>query len=128
MRMLARPGELQRANDLFDHLIQTRRLEDHRPEVVGRVVGLGGQLARTASGSSAGEHVGLRHAFTFLQLVQDVAGADHGVLQVGPVSPSKLERLLDVEHDQLAARELQHEIPDRADRNLRAGSPALLRA
>ena len=49
-------------------------------------------------------------------LREDVVGPHHRVLQVRAGFALEAERLLDVEHNQLAARILQHEIADRGRR------------
>ena len=61
-------------------------------------------------------------------MTQDVVRADRRVLEVRTGLALETERLLDVEHDQLAARVLQHEVADGADRDLGANPPALVGA
>jgi hypothetical protein len=74
-----------------------------------------------------GEHVGLRQPLPLLKLAEDVIGAHRSVLQVGAGFPLEAQRLLDVEHNQLAARVLQHEVADRGYRDLRTDALALVR-
>ena len=116
-RVFGQTGELERSNHLFDHLIKARGLENDRPEASAFAVSVGEQLVRGRHIERA-DHVHGRQPFTLAQLVEDVVGTDHRVLQVRTRLALEAERLLDVEDDQLAARELQQEIPDRGDGNL----------
>jgi hypothetical protein len=52
------------------------------------------------------------------RLAEDVAGADHGVLNVGAGLALEAQRILEVEGDDGVARELEHEVAQRADGDL----------
>ena len=52
---------------------------------------------------------------TFLQLVEDVVRTDDRVLQVRPAFALEAQGLVDIEDDDLAARELDHEVADGGD-------------
>ena len=73
-------------------------------------------IASVASGWQRGQHAGGVEPLAVLQLGEDVVGADHGVLQVGAALPFEAQRLVDVERDDLAARELHHEVAHGRDR------------
>ena len=55
--------------------------------------------------------------FAFLQLGEDVVGANGRVLQIRTALPLEAEGLVDVEGDDFAARELDHEVADRRGRD-----------
>ena len=80
--------------------------------------------ARAALIEFAGE---IRQRFAALgQLAQDVARAHGGVLHVGSGVAFEAERFLKIESDHGIARELQHEVAQRADGDLGGNLPALV--
>jgi hypothetical protein len=52
------------------------------------------------------------------RLAEDVARPHHGVLNVGAGLALEAQRIFEVEGDHRVARELEHEVAQRADRNL----------
>src|SRR5262245_691736 len=58
---------------------------------------------------------GFVEAVTLMQLLKDVVCAYDGVLDVGTALAFEAERLLEVERNHLAPRELDHEIANRRD-------------
>ena len=81
------------------------------------------------AGQLASRHVGKRRqqrrlieAITLLDLLEDIVGADDGVLNVRAAFSFEAERLVEVEGDDLPARELDQEIAHGGDRNLLRGA------
>ena len=72
------------------------------------------------------KHVGFRQPFPFLQLMEDVVGSYDSILQIRAGLALEAERLGHIEHNQLAARELEHEIADGGDANLPAHAGAVI--
>src|SRR3954462_8289289 len=70
-----------------------------------------------------GDDGGLVDTVPLLQLVKDVVGPDDGVLEVRAAFAFEAERLVDVDHDNLAARELDHEVAHGGGCD-RGGNPA----
>ncbi len=52
------------------------------------------------------------------RLAEDVACTDHGVLNVGSCLALEAQRIFEVKRDDRVARELEHEVAERADGNL----------
>ena len=106
------PCEGWTARDLLDHLVQTGGLEHERPELVTTVLTselAGGDLRERREERLLVELVSL------LDLLEDVVRANHGVLNVGAALAFEAQRLLEVEHDHLAARVLHQEVADGGD-------------
>ena len=61
------------------------------------------QVLNVACGGTLVQDIGEGQAFAIAQLVEDVVGADDGVLQIRAGFAFEAERFFDVEHDQLAA-------------------------
>ena len=96
--VLRQRREFERPHHLIDDFVEPRRLEHERPQVAR----LSGQFVRRRAVERA-DDIGVGQALALVQLVKDVVGADHRVLKVGAGFALEAERLLDVEHDQLAA-------------------------
>ena len=112
-RVLRDDRQLQRPHRLVHDVVEPRGLEHEAPELV-RVVAAVGDRVRAGDGQRRDDAGGVE-SFAVLQLREDVVGADDGVLQVGAALPLEAQRLVDVERDHLAARELHHEVADRRD-------------
>ena len=87
--------------------------QQHLPEILGLKLAGHGDWASSSAAKSGTRSPRL------LQLAQDVARAHGGVLHVGAGLALEAEGLLQVEGDHRIARELQQEIAQRADGDLR---------
>ena len=92
-------GELQRTHDLIHYLIETGGFKHEGPQTVKVVIIelLGPRRVEPA------HDVGFRQPLAFLQLVKDIIGAHHSILQIGTGLAFEAQRLFDVEHNQLTA-------------------------
>src|SRR6185369_1268957 len=112
-RVLRQYRELQRPNHLVDDFIEPRRLQNKRPELmtIGAVEFVGWRVAQCL------DYRRLVDAVTLMQVLKDLVRAHDGVLNVWTALAFEAERLLEVERNHLASRELDHEIPNRGNRD-----------
>ena len=123
-RILREHRELQRADHLLDDFVQPRGIEHERPELVAAVVAVELAGRDVAQGL---EQRGFVETIALLQLLKDVVRADDRVLDVGAAFALEAERLLEIERDHLAARELDHEVAHGGNRDHPRDALALVR-
>src|SRR5262245_10189682 len=119
--VLRQHRKLERPHHLFDDIVEARCLEYHGPETM---VALVRELLRADAVESAYDF-GFGESLPFAQLMEDVVGAHDSILQIWTSLPFEAERLGHIEHNQFAARELEHEIANRGDTDLPASARAI---
>src|ERR1039458_1399939 len=109
--MLGKKGRRGGCNGLLQHQRAAGGAQPEGPDIFGSFA------FEICGGIDAGEFSqhGLRRGSA---LAEDVARTDHGVLNVGPGLALEAQSILEVEGDDRVARELEHEVAQRADGDL----------
>src|SRR5581483_2945585 len=116
-------GQVRRLAGRDALLYYQRRFGSRQPQLPDFVARLAAQVLRQIV---AGRYV-LREVLRFESaFAKNVTGANHGVLCVRPGLTLEAERVLEIERDHGLLSELEHEIAQRADRDLPRNRRALV--
>ena len=98
--VLGEYGEFQRSDDLFDHLVEPRRVQHELPQLMAAV---GAQQLVRRDAFERGHEVGLPEPVTLAEFLEDVVCANDGVLNVRATFAFEAQCLFEIERNDLVA-------------------------